>query len=119
MCGGEIRSSWASDIRMIQSKLLLPVLPHGVLPLWAGLAEKAGQQEPPGVWIPLSSSGHFFLKASIYLRAPGINMCDFLCVQNLLNPDLSMFLKDTFPGDSNREAVSEEASGKLCTAPGG
>lgn len=31
-----------------------------------------------------------------------------------------MFLKDTFPGDSNREAVSdEEASGKLSKAPGG
>lgn len=30
-----------------------------------------------------------------------------------------MFLKDTFLRDSNREAVSEEASGKLCKAPGG
>lgn len=30
-----------------------------------------------------------------------------------------MFLKDTFPGDSDREAASEEASGKLCKAPGG
>lgn len=64
----------------------MPLPPLGAL--WASLAEKTGQQEPQGILIPLSSSGHSFLKASIYLRVPDINMCDFLCVQNLLNLDL-------------------------------